>query len=150
MNRFLHFILVISSCILLSSCATIIGGSKYYAHVKLPDHPLAKISYKGEFQGTGQAMIKVKRSEADKLSIVVKEEGLNEQTFNFTSRSFRGWAFVGTIVGWTGLIGGIPLPWGVAVDLSTGALYKPNTKEKGVSKMDYKNYNYVLDYKGSK
>jgi hypothetical protein len=135
---------------LLTSCATICGGSKYWATVKVPDHPAAKISYNGIYQGEGNATFKVKRTMANKFSVSVKEEGCSEQTFNYTKRTFRGWAFFGTVVGWTGLIGGVPLPWGVAVDLATGALYKPNIFEKGIQKQDYKHYNYILEYKGCK
>lgn len=149
MKSVFYSIVLFLSISLLTGCATIIGGSRYYAHVKVPDHPTAKISYKGEYQGAGDATFMVKRSEANKLSITVQEAGSEEQTFNFTQRKFRGWSFVGTIVTWTGIYSGFPLPWGVVVDLSTGALWKPSLDEKGISKMNYRNYNYILDYKGS-
>ena len=150
MKTLKHLLSIIIFSVLISSCATIIGGSKYYAHVKVSDHPNAKISYNGVYQGAGQATILVKRNDADNLSLVVKEEGLDEQTFNYTQNSFRGWAFVGTVLGWTGLYNGIPLPWGIVVDFATGSLVKPNTNEKGITKMNYKNYIYNLDYKGVK
>ncbi len=136
--------------LLSSSCATIIGGSKYYAHVKVKNHPNANIEYKEAYQGSGNAVIKVKRAEANRFSITIKEDGCEEQTVNFTQRSFRGWAFAGTILGWTGLYNGIPLPWGIAVDAATGALWKPNEYEVGVNKIDYKHYNYIINYSGCK
>ena len=71
---------------------------------------------------------------------------MNLKLFFYQSRTFRGWAFAGTILGWTGLINGFPVPWGVIVDLTTGAIYKPNVNEKGISKADYKNFNYNIDY----
>ena len=132
--------------ILLTSCATIIGGSKYKAHIVVADRLNAKIVYQGEVIGTGNATIKVKRKEANKFSFTVKEDGCKEQKYDYTSRTFRGWAFVGTIVSWTGLINGIPLPWGVVIDLATGAVWKPNTRERGVSKEDYKNFRYQVNY----
>jgi hypothetical protein len=46
------------------------------------------------------------------------------------------------------LINGIPLPWGIVVDFATGALWKPNVGEKGVTKVDFKNYNYEVKYAG--
>jgi len=141
---------VLATFSLLTSCATIIGGSKYYAHVKVDDYPNAKIEYKGTYQGAGNAVIKTKRAEANKFSVTIKEDDCETQTINYTQRIFRGWAFAGTIVGWTGIISGIPLPWGVAVDLSTGALWKPDITEKGVTKTDYKRYNYIIDYSGCK
>lgn len=134
----------------LSSCATIVGGSKYIARVIVANRPNASITYQGVAMGSGTAVMKVPRSKANTFSVSVKEEGYNEQIFNFTQRTFRGWAFFGTIVGWTGVAGGIPLPWGVVVDLSDGSLWKPSILEKGVSKMDYKNYVYSLNYKAEK
>jgi len=150
MKKLFYSLLLFAAFSLITSCATIIGGAKYNAHVKVPDHPSAKITYNGTYQGEGNATFKIKRREANKFSVSVKEESCDEQTFNFTQRSFRGWAFFGTLVGWTGLYSGILLPWGVAVDLATGALWKPNITEKGVTKFDMKNYNYILEYKGCK
>ena len=140
------FAYLLLSSLLLSSCATIIGGSKYNAHIVVADRPYAKIIYQGEVLGTGSASIKVKRSEANRFSFSVKEDGCNEQKYDYTSRTFREWAFVGTIVGWTGAISGIPIPWGVATDFATGAVWKPDTMEKGVSKEDYKNFKYQVYY----
>ena len=133
---------------LLTSCASIIGGSKYFAHVKVEDRPNAKIEYKDVYQGTQNALLKIKRKEADNFAVTIKEAGCETQTIGFNQKKFRGWAFAGTVIGWTGLAGGIPIPWGMAVDLSTGALWKPDVNEKGVMKVDYKNYNYQIDYTG--
>ena len=145
-NKQTLILLSVITSIITSSCATIVGGSKYNAHIVVVDRPNAKIVYQGEVKGTGSATIKVKRNEANKFSFSVKEDGCNEQKYDYTSRTFRGWAFVGTIVGWTGLINGIPLPWGVVTDLATGAVWKPNTMEKGISKEDYKNFKYQVNY----
>lgn len=136
------------SSILLSSCGTIVGGSKYNAHVVVANNPNAKIYYKNELQGTGTATIKVKRNDANKFAIVLKDNNCQDETKEFNSSVIRGWAVAGTILGWTGLVGGIPLPWGLAVDLATGALLKPNVAEKGVTKEDYKNFKYTLNYGG--
>lgn len=143
-------ILFIISGILFSSCATIIGGSKYYAKVQVPDHPNAKIEYKGDYKGTGEASFKVKRREANQFSITVKEKGCETQTTDFTQRTFRGWAFAGSLLGWTGLYQGVPLPWGIVVDASTGAWWKPDINEKGVTKQDYNHYIYRINYTGCK
>ena len=135
----------------LSSCATIVGGSKYYARVIVPNRPNATIKYQGIVQGSGTAILKVNRSQANGLLLSVKEDGYDEQVFRFTQRTFRGWAFFGTIVLWTGLTpGGIPLPWGMVLDGIDGSLWKPSIGEKGISKMDHKNYIYTLDYKAEK
>jgi hypothetical protein len=134
--------------ILLSGCATIIGGSKYNAIIRVEDRPKAQIIYRGRRIGTGSAIVKVKRKEANRFAFSVKEEGCKAQNYAFTSRTFRGWAFVGSLLGWTFITteGGIPLPIGVVVDLVTGAVWKPNTSENGVSKDNYKNFIYVVQY----
>lgn len=128
-----------------SSCATIIGGNKYYAHVHIENHPNASISYKGVPEGYGSAIFKVPRSEANNFTITVSEENCEKQNFTFKQRKIRGWALAGTLLTWTTLVNGIiPLPIGLVVDLGTGALWRPDIMEKGVSKIDIKNYNYVI------
>lgn len=146
---------LISNCLLIlmfcffTSCATIVGGNKYWAHVEVPNRSDANIIYKGQVMGNGKANFKVKRAEANKFTIIVKSDGCDEQEFYFHKSGFRGWALVGTIITWTGIIPpGIPLPWGLVVDVANGALMKPNKNEKGISKIDYKHYSYVIDYKG--
>ncbi len=142
--------LIATFSFLTTSCATIVGGSKYYAHVKVPEHPYARIEYKGQYIGNGSAMVKVKRTEAGNLSFTVKEDGYKQEEFQFNRKKYRTFALIGSAVLFTGMVGGVPIPWGVTVDMCTGALWKPDKNEKGVSKMDMKNYTYTLDYKGNK
>lgn len=147
------YLAAIGMAALFSSCATIVGGSRYVAHVVVVDKPSATIVVDGEEKGHGSATFLVKRNVADKLSIVVRQEGCAEQTFRYTTKEFRGGAFFGTIVGWTGVYASsdgtwIPLPFGVVVDLATGAVWKPNVMEKGVTKEDYKNFRYTINYTG--
>jgi hypothetical protein len=140
--------IAISTCFFMTSCATIIGGSNYNAHITVKDHPNATITYKNGFVGKGTASIKVPRREANQFYLEIKENGCKTQIDSFTTRSFRGWAFAGTIIGWTGVTPtGIPLPWGIVTDLVTGALWKPNVSENGITKLDIKNYNYLINYK---
>lgn len=135
---------------MFSSCATIIGGAKYNAKIQVPNHPTATITVNGDYAGQGEANILVKRKDADKLTVTVKEENCEPETTRFNSKSFRGWAFAGTVLGWTGLIEpGIPLPWGVVVDGCTGAWWKPDETEPGVRKIDYDHFLYIINY-GSK
>ena len=131
-----------------SSCATIFGGSKYHAKVQVPDYSDAKIEYQGSYKGSGEASFKAKRKDADNFSVTVKKEGCENQTKNFTQKSFRGWAFAGTLVGWTSWYAGLPLPWGVGLDAITGAWWKPDISERGVTKQDYNHYIYQIDYNG--
>lgn len=134
---------------MFSSCATIIGGAKYNAKIQVPNHPTATITVNGDYAGQGEANILVKRKDADKLTVTVKEENCEPETTRFNSKSFRGWAFAGTVLGWTGNIGYVPLPWGVIVDGCTGAWWKPDETERGVRKIDYDHFLYIINY-GSK
>jgi hypothetical protein len=147
-KNLLNLILLFSITGIISSCATIVGGGKYWAKVQVPDYPDAKIEYKGVYQGTGEANFKAKRNEAHQFSVTIKKDGCEEQTTDFTNRTFRGWAFVGSLVGWTGLYNGIPLPWGIAVDAATGAWWKPDINENGVTKQDFNHFVYQINYTG--
>ncbi len=149
MNKILkRIVLILGVSAFLSSCATICGGSKYNAHVLVPNKSSAEIVYKGEVMGTGSAFIMMKRKDANKFSFMVREKGCAPQTYNYNSRTFRGWAFVGTVLTWTGFVSGIYIPWGLGVDLATGALWKPNVGENGIVKVNSKNFKYVVNYSG--
>lgn len=150
MKKLFYFFMIMATFSILSSCATIVGGSKYWAKVQVPDHPNAKIEYKEIYQGTGEASFKVKRKEANTFSVTISEEGCETQTKSFTRRTFRGWSLAGTIVTWTVSINYIPLPFGVIVDGATGAWWKPNINEKGITKQDFNHYIYSIDYTGCK
>ena len=150
MKKVLQLLVVAIGILSLSSCGTIVGGSKYYAKVKVENNRDAKIYYKGSYKGAGEASFKVKRRDADEFSVTIKEEGKEDYIASYTEKSFRGWAFVGSLM-WTGLTtGGIPLPWGLAVDIPTGALWKPDISEKGVDKEDMKHFVYNVQLPESK
>lgn len=148
MKKLFFILLCATTTLLVSSCATIIGGAKYNAKVQVPNHPNATIIVNGQYKGTGEANFPVQRRHANELSITIEEENYEPETTVFTNKTFRGWAFVGTIVGWTGYITNpfILLPWGVVVDAATGAWWKPDITEKGVSKIDYDNFLYTINY----
>lgn len=139
-------ITLIGGSSLLSNCGTIVGGSYYSAHVTVRDRNKAQIVYNGAVRGTKDAYFRVRRSEANKFSFTLREEGCPDQTFHYQLRTFRGWAFVGTVLGWTGISGGVPLPWGLATDLITGALWKPNVVDEIVVKKSYKEFIYPVSY----
>lgn len=143
--RVIAVLLISISC--LSSCATIFGGARYNATVVVNNKPNATIIYQGENVGRGKAYISVKRKEANKFSFIVKEDGCEEQKYSFRSRTFRGWALFGSLITFTGTINAVPvLPIGAIIDVSTGAVWKPDVYEKGVIKQNYKNYKYLVDY----
>ncbi len=124
--------------LLFSSCATTFGGSYYYANVQVKGKPNTSIYYKNALKGKGVAVIKIKRSEANNFAVTLKEDSCQEQTFNYTSRTFRGFAFTATA--FTGI--------GTVTDLLSGAVWKPDVSEKGISQEDYKIFSYSIDYIG--
>lgn len=143
-------VLLVFIGIFYSSCATIFGGSTYYAKINVTNDPLASIEYNGNIIGTGSASIKIKRIHADKIAFTIKKEGCTPETKRFTQKDLRGWAFFGSLIGWTGFVPGtfIPIPWGIAIDAATGAQWKPSVDETGISKQDYKNFVYSIPYSG--
>jgi hypothetical protein len=140
--------IALAGTLLLSGCATICGGSTYNAHVIINNnHPQAQIIYLGETRGYGDAIFKVPRKEANRFSFTVQEQGYNVQEYNYTKRTFRVGAFIGSILLWTGITGsGIPIPYGPVIDLATGAIWKPSIYEGGVSQESTKNFKYLITY----
>lgn len=131
----------------LTSCATICGGRCYYAQIMVPNCPDAEISYNGQYVGKSSTEFLIDRRDANKVVLSVSHPSYDTEIFEFHERQFRGWAFAGTILGWTGTTpNGILLPWGLAVDGITGSWWKPSVFESGVTKRDNKHYVYTLDY----
>ena len=120
---------------IISSCATIFGGPNYHSQVWVNGRPKAEIIYRGEIVGKGVAFISVRRREANKFSIKIREEGCPEQTFDYKSRRLRVGAFLGGLSS-------------VVVDLLTGSIWEPNANENAILKHNYKNFQYVINYSG--
>ena len=74
---------------LLSGCATIVGGNTYYAHVEVVGKPKAEIIHNGLTVGVGKAVIKVKRSHANRFSVRVRQKDCDERVYSYRSRTFR-------------------------------------------------------------
>lgn len=145
----IYLLLLSISLIFLQSCASIFGGDSYYALVEVKGHPNATIGYNGITKGSGTAIFKVKRKDANKLLLDIKQDNCPDYTAKFESRVLRGWAMVGSIITWTSVTStGIPIPWGLGVDIASGAIWKPDTEEHGVSKSDHKHFNYLVEYEG--
>jgi hypothetical protein len=148
----MKLVLIVSCVFWLSSCATIVGGSKYFAHVRIQGQPDAGIYVQNRLQGRGDAVFQVRRKDANKFSITVKKDGCEDQSFNYRSRTFRGWALVGSILTFGYVVPGTPLliPYGTIIDIANGSYWKPSIFERGVTKMDYKHYAYNVEYTGCK
>ncbi len=82
--------------VIFSSCATIFGGRKYNAHIQT-NRPNARIYIDGEIVGSGNVKISVLRKNANKLHIVLKEQGCVDTQFNFVSRKIRPLALANVI-----------------------------------------------------
>lgn len=145
-NRKNFLTILVLASLLHSSCATICGGSKYNAHIVVNNKPDAKIFYKGKEIGRGNATVVTKRMDANRFSFSVKQGDCEEEQYYFKSRTFRGWAFVGSIFTWTVLVNGVPIPVGPIIDLTNGSLWKPNVYEQNIVKQNYKNYKYAVEY----
>jgi len=144
MKRLLFVFLSLAAFALsFSSCATIVGGAKYNARVRVPDHPNAKITINGRYQGNGEASMLVPRKDANQLSVTVQDGDDEPQTTVFNGRKFRPGPLVFDLLFfWLP-----PIPVGVIVDAAAGAWWKPDENEAGVSKIDVDNYLYTITYR---
>ncbi len=120
----------------LSSCGVMFGGSKYYAHVIVEDHPDANIYVNGEKIGTGKANVLYPRKEA--FDVEITQDGcepIKRTYFN----EFRTGNFILSVLSW-GVVG-------IAVDLGTGASFRPGLAQyPNTKKLDINNYAYFIDY----
>ncbi len=139
------FFILTFSVLIFSRCAAIVGGSNYKAHVTVLDHPDATIMYNDAIKGKGEATFNVKRKDANKVQITIKEAGCQVQVDSFTNREFRGEAFVGDLALGVGVF---VLAAGIPIDFIDGALWKPDVSENGIKKEDYKTFNYLIKYSG--
>lgn len=142
-NGITVLLFLFSILLLTTSCGTIIGGSKYNATIEVINNPYAKISYQGEEIGIGTAQIKVRRKDADKVRFYVQEDNKAVQYFQFSSRETRWGAVVGNAFLGFGFYYSL-VTYGI--DLLTGGLWKPDTYEKGIRKINFNHYVYSLNY----
>ena len=143
---FVALCVLLVGSVLFSSCALIIGGSRYKATVTVLNDPGAQISYKGAVRGVGIAAMELPRKNVDNLSFVVSKEGCEDQTFSYQSRKVRWGALIASVIFWSGYP--VPIPYGAIVDFASGAVYKPDDREPGVVKNNYNSFTYLLQYTG--
>lgn len=132
--------LLLSMTILFNSCGVMFGGSKYQGTIVAKDHPNAEIYANGKKLGNGTATALFHRDQP--LVVEVKQEGCETKSQTF-DKSFRTGNFILSVFSF-GLIG-------LAVDLGTGASYKPNHKKNPeVQKVTDKDYTFNIDYSNCK
>ena len=140
MKKFSIIALLLSMTILFNSCGVMFGGSKYQGTIVAKDHPNAEIYANGKKLGNGTATALFNRDQP--LVIEVKQEGCETKTQTF-DKAFRTGNFILSVFSF-GLIG-------LAVDLGTGASYKPNHKNNPeVQKISDKDYTFNIDYSNCK
>lgn len=137
MKRILCTILVVIFLLpIFTSCGVMFGGSKYMAMIEVKNHPDAEIYVDGNKIGTGSGSGLFERNRP--LTIEVKETGCEPKTKTFY-KTFRTGNFILSLAVW-GLIG-------IAIDLGTGASFKPNHRKiPEVQKMSDRNFKFDIDY----
>ncbi|MDI1317017.1 hypothetical protein [Flavobacterium sp.] len=127
--------LLLSMTVLFNSCGVMFGGSKYNGTIIAKDHPNAEIFVNGKKLGNGTATSLFPRNK--ELTVELKEPGCETKTQTF-NKAFRTGNFILSIVSW-GLVG-------LAVDLGTGASYKPDHKSNpSIKKVSDKDYEFTVD-----
>ena len=122
----------------LSSCGVMFGGSKFSGSIIAKDHPNAQIYVNGNNIGKGTAIGLYPRNRP--LTVELKQEGCENKTQTFDN-TFRTGNFILSLISW-GLVG-------IAIDLGTGASYKPDHKSNpSIQKMSDKNFTFTVDYSG--
>jgi hypothetical protein len=128
--------IALSMLLVFSSCGVMFGGSKYQGKVIVKDHPNAEIFINGKKTGMGESTNLYPRDMP--LVVEVKQEGCPTKTQTF-QKTFRTGNFILSIVSF-GLVG-------LAVDLGTGASYKPaHNSDSAIKKLSDKNYEFTVDY----
>jgi hypothetical protein len=122
----------------LSSCGVMFGGSKFSGSIVAKDHPDAQIYVNGNKVGQGTAVGLYPRNRP--LTVELRQDGCEAKTQTFNN-TFRTGNFILSLLMW-GLVG-------VAVDLGTGASYKPDhISDPAIEKMSDKNFIFTVDYSG--
>ncbi|HLA56014.1 MAG TPA: hypothetical protein VK623_07930 [Flavobacterium sp.] len=126
--------LLLTICISMNSCGVMFGGSRYNATIIAENHPQADIYVGGQKIGTGTAKGLYKRNKP--LVVELREEGCENTTKTFDNM-FRTGNFILSVITF-GIVG-------IAVDLGTGAAYKPDHKhDKNIKKTDTKDFTFTV------
>ena len=121
---------------LFNSCGVMFGGSKYYGTIKVKDKTNEEIFFNVQKLCNWQATSIFSRNQP--LVVEVKQEGCPSKTQTF-DKSFRTGNFILSALSF-GLVG-------IAVDLGTGASYKPaHNSNSAIKKLSDKNYEFEVDY----
>jgi hypothetical protein len=124
--------------VLMSSCATIVGGRTYVADVVVVDQPDVTIYIDGALAGKGAVTFEQKRK--DRLNVTVKKDDCKPESENFSIET-RPLLLTFDLINVIGLV----------VDFGTGAIYRPDFRvDPQVEKIHYDRYRYNIYYDGCK
>ena len=130
-NLMTNTFMMISVSVIMSSCATMFGGSKYYATFEVEGHQNAEVKVSGYGKVAQGEQVKLRRHGAKTVS--VNEAGCEKMTKTYAN------TFNATSV--------VNLPFnfliGAGIDAATGAMFKPQTGEE-VYKKKNKHFEYVI------
>lgn len=127
---------MVALMLLMSGCGVMFGGSKFSGSIIAKDHPKADIYVNGNKIGQGTAVSLFPRNRP--LAVEMRQEGCEPKTQTFDN-TFRAGNFVLSLLMW-GLVG-------IAIDLGTGASYKPDhVSNPAIEKMSDKNFVFTVDY----
>ena len=115
-----HIILFIITSILLSSCATVLGGKKNTVSTKDVNPPQAKVYLNNREIGQGNFKTKISKYDLQEGAILVfKSEGYINDTIT-VERKINNWYAAADFISTLGV--------GALIDVGTGNLYRPNTQ----------------------
>ena len=118
------------------SCGVMFGGSRYDATIIAKDHPEADIYVNGRKAGKGVVSGSYKRDK--ELQVEIKQEGCEDHSVTFEN-TFRTGNFILSAFAW-GILG-------IAIDLGTGAAYKPDHRhDPAIEKQSDKNYIFTVEH----
>ena len=122
----------------MTSCGVMFGGSRFSGSIIAKDHPGAQIYVNGNQIGQGTAVGLFPRNKP--LTVELKQAGCESKTQTFDN-TLRAGNFVLSLAAW-GLVG-------IAIDLATGASFKPDHKNNpAVQRLSDKNFIFTVDYAG--
>lgn len=116
--------------LVMSSCATMFGGSKYVAQIQ-PSSPDSEVFINDESYGTGDIEVKRKRNKELEVKLVSPQGESVTKTYEKEVRvgtgilSFLSWGFAGPLL-----------------DLGTGAIFRPDTDSRDVTRVSTKKYRF--------
>ena len=135
-KRILLLAIAYAGVTMMSSCGVMFGGSKYNGTIIAKDHPNAEIFVNGQKMGMGQVTSLFPRNKS--IYVELKQDGCPTKTQNFNNR-FRTGNFIWSVLSW-GILG-------IAVDLGTGASYKPDHVDNpAVTKKSTKDFTFTIEY----